>query len=175
MVKKSSRKTPGLLKAFAFLPLFCQSPRTAPARAGAAVPAASCRENVPFFLMTRTAWPYANSIPFGLLIAENTPALPMSILLPLLAASPSPCNATRRANPANPNFIIGNWVLDIGYLSATCRQGAYFAYCLSIIPTMPVTISKVRISYEKETFPIDQIKGFTPRLIKLCEKYLTLS
>jgi hypothetical protein len=107
MVKKLSRKTPGLLKASAFLPLFFPSLRTAPARASAAEPAASCRENASFFLMTGMAMPYVKSTPFVLLVAENTPALPMSILLNLLAASPS--------NPNNLNFVIGNWVLVIGY------------------------------------------------------------
>jgi hypothetical protein len=104
MVKKLSRKTPGLPKAFVFLPLFCPSLRTAPAPAGAAEPAASCRENAPFFLMTRMAMPYAESTPFVLLVAENIPALPMSILPNLLAASPSPCDATQRANQTNPLF-----------------------------------------------------------------------
>jgi hypothetical protein len=103
MVKKLSRKTPGLLKAFAFLPLFCPSPRTAPARAGAAEPAASYRENASFFLMTGMAMPYAKSTPFVLLVAENTLALPMSILPNLPAASHSPCDATRRANPRKFN------------------------------------------------------------------------
>jgi hypothetical protein len=107
MVKKLSRKTPGLLKASAFLPLFCLSPRTAPARADAAAPAANCRENAPFFLMTGRAMPYVKSTPFVLLVAENTPALPMSILLNLLAASPS--------NPINLNFVIGYWKLGVGY------------------------------------------------------------
>jgi hypothetical protein len=129
MVKKSSQKTPGLLKASAFLPLFCPSPRTAPARAGAAEPAASCRENVSFYLMTGMAMPYAKSTPFVLLVAENTPALPMSILLNLLAASPSPCDATRQANhnisylsfprkrESTSLFVIGYWLLDISDLS----------------------------------------------------------